>query len=336
MSSMTTPSSCAPTSRPSTPQSDEPESDGDQSKPDVPETPRSSLFSRPTIEVAVRSADGTEFYVPRQFLVDASPVLEALCTAAAPALAVDLPEVRDAVETLLVLCHPHAPEPAFPESFDASKPALLLGWKYELRGEAHARARRVLEHWLVVDPVVVYVFAAQPEDERPELLAEAARACLLEDWYYLARRKALDAISTRVYRRLVAYREACVGKMRLLERLGHGPKNEKKWVWQSCHCLYKDRCGSAAGCKAALARAEWFDKFYAGVLRTLQATPHPDAIRGGRFEDSLKMALQMAARCPSTHQYFSPRCSVNASHDLPGYLEGLAQKVDEMISEVTF
>ncbi|KAL1945081.1 hypothetical protein VTO73DRAFT_2701 [Trametes versicolor] len=290
-----------------------------ESTPPPPKPSRSALFSKPAVEAV--------------FLVDASPVLEAMCNAAAPALAVDLSETSDVAETLLELCHPLASDPHFP-SFDASKPAILLGWKYELRGRAHERVRRILEVWLGEEPVRVYVFAVQ--NDRPELLEEAARACLLRE-DVLADHEELDAISTRTYRRLVAYREACMVKMTLLasDTTKDGPDRRSSsglWVWKKCNCLrkvdYKEY-----DIEYRLERAEWFDAFYVRLVETLRATPHPDAIRGNRFEHQVRNALKSAARCPSDNVCYSSRCGEDAGKDLRSFLVEIAHRVELWISE---
>ncbi|EIW58381.1 uncharacterized protein TRAVEDRAFT_123990, partial [Trametes versicolor FP-101664 SS1] len=221
-------------------------------------------FSRPAVEVAVCSADGTEFYVPRQFLVDASPVLESMCNicpSAPSTVSIDLPETSDMVETLLELCYPFAFDPVrVSTDFDALKPLLRMCWKYKLRGAARACVQAALTPALAREPLRVYVLAAQHGE--PELMQEAARAYLRHE-DALVDAPELDAISTRTYRRLLLYRQACVDAI-----VGNLPGSvEEVYTAFGRACLLHVRHG--------FRRVPWFYGYYDHVWDTLGKTPHP-------------------------------------------------------------
>lgn len=269
--------------------------------------------------ITVRSADGAEFHVSRQFLADASPLLEAWVAPShsgegknTVSIAIKLPETSEAVETLLRLCHPLAPAPHF-HTFDAMKGALALLWMYELRGGAGDRIARALESWLETEPVRVYVFAV--EEDKLELMAAAAKASLRLAGT-LADHEELDAISTRAYRRLLTYRGACAAKM--ADVASYKSVDDRRWVWRTCGCgAWEPRC-----------LAPWFATFYASLAQALQTTPHPDTVRSMKDSDALKEA----GRCSSKGD---ERCGTRAWKDLPCFLDELANEVERRISEVS-
>lgn len=269
----------------------------------------------------VRSADDTEFYIPRRFLVDASPVLEDMCNARPSdhtAISIDLPEKSDAVETLLRLCHPLAPEPCF-SSRSAFAPTVPLCWSYKLRGPARARVMHALTPGLEEEPVQVYVFAVV--HDIPELMAVAAKESLrlagpLDD------HPELDTISGRAYRRLLVYRKAC--RAEIADIASYTGRREAKWVWGSCYCRHLKSAG--------LIRARWFDTFHTKLTQALQTMPHPDTVRKMKLGDAMKDALKEAALCQGGT---ASQCGTRAWNDLPCFMDELADEVDRRISEVS-
>ncbi|OJT03301.1 hypothetical protein TRAPUB_6079 [Trametes pubescens] len=317
MSSTTSSSSDLCASRSSTPLSDELEPSDSEPRPSE-SAPISELFTRPAVEVVVRSVDDDEFYMPRRFLVDASPVLEDMCNARPSpsdrsAISIDLPETSEAVQALLRLCHPLAPEPRFP-SYRALTPAVPLCWSYKLRGAARERVMRALQPWFEKRPVRVYVFAVGREI--PELVAMAAKESLriagtLDD------HPELDTVSGREYRRLLVYRKACCARM--ADITSYEARIDEKWVWGSCGCRFKNNPFLAG----------WFNTFYAIFARALRRMPHPNTVRAmklGEMEDTLKQAALCDTKCQD-------RCGTRTGKDLPRFLDQLADEVDRRISE---
>ncbi|EIW58373.1 uncharacterized protein TRAVEDRAFT_47530 [Trametes versicolor FP-101664 SS1] len=274
-------------------------------------TPRSK---RPA-EVAIRSADGAEFFVPRQFVLDALQDMYSPRSSAPAAPPSDLREMlNDTVQTMIELTSPDASVSGRSLTFSSLKPVLRLFWHHNLSCPSFVQA--ALGPVLAREPLRVYALAAQYDQVEP--MQEAARACLRHT-DALADAPELDEVASRPYRRLLLYRRACVLALSGLPSSYHDIYETfgRDWAWLSCsECLHKARCDR---------EASWFLEYYDYVLAVLENTPHPDALR----EKDLR-AEGIARAATSCTQ-----CASSAEAEVDRFLELLIRRVDRRISKVT-
>lgn len=189
-------------------------------------------------------------------------------------------------------------------------------WKYKLRGSARACVQAALAPVLAQEPLRVYVLAAQ--NDELELMQEAARAYLRHE-DALVDAPELDTISTRTYRRLLLYRQACVDSA-----LGNIPGSVEEvytafgrdWAWTKCSaCIHQARYNRVD---------TWFYGYYNHVWATLERTPHPDQLR----EEAMRAegVAQASANCK--------KCASYAFTEVSRFLELLAPEVERHISKV--
>lgn len=277
-------------------------------------TPRPSCFNK-FAEVVVRSAEGTEFFVPRQFVLDALEDTYHLRPPAPATMSTDLREMlSDAFQAMAKLFSSDASKPERSVDFSSLKPVLRICWNLGVCLPVFVQA--ALESVLVREPLRVYALAAQYD--QLELMQEAARAYLRHP-DALADAPELDEVASRPYRRLLLYRRACVQALSSLPTSYHDIYEAfgRDWAWASCsECSHK-------ACDDPM--ASWFLGYYDQVLGALENTPHPDALREDALRaDGIALAIKNCTQCASS-----------APAEVDRFLELLVRRVKRRISKVS-
>ncbi|KAI0664468.1 hypothetical protein C8Q70DRAFT_238135 [Cubamyces menziesii] len=310
----------------------------------------STPFDKPFVDIILRSSDGVVFHALQSCLSDASQVFEDMFLVAQPhrtdALGlpgtlseneVGMQESRDVIRALVTISHPFGPPPAF-ASFDAIKPFLDMWPKYDWRGVALERAERVVEPFLRDEPLRVYAYAVGKLPEGKTLLGlakKAARACLRFPAFSQIDAPELDMLSARGYRRLLAYRDACVSKITVLKTIRLKTLRSlygddcALWGDNACHrfpalVALKNRTIYASQTWDGKVTDSYFRRYYGSMISKLLEAPHPSTVLEGREE--LTEAIKIAATCPS--------CARVAFEELPKFQRILANVVENIISQV--
>ncbi|KAI0630813.1 hypothetical protein C8Q77DRAFT_1160329 [Trametes polyzona] len=298
---------------------------------DIP-APTALLFCPPSAQVIVRSANGTEYHVPRQVLVDASPILETMCDhIQAEGRVLELPDqTEEDVQLLLLLSHPLGPLPP-PTSFEVAQQAIRLATKYQLRGKAQDRVFMFLRSWWHTKPLKVFVAAVK--SEWPGLMQKAARESLRLTVRQVVECDELDEIPTPFYRRLIAHREECVGTAVALAD-----------NWRKAHTSsFSNFFGLCPRIVSAdTSKYHWFHKLCDDLRAHILATPHPDTISAPTLDPLLERALRDAAHCEgrvgneAVDFYNTCQCGILASMKLPPILKELSKAVEDKLAEISF